>query len=1726
MSRKFVFTVILLILLTTQNALILATPVSQTLTKFSDATSEKIIIFPGGGGADKSAALEIPKKAVVTDASFNVSTVLEPSGNYPEKPYIDVGSDGDREWSFGGTGYGRFGQQNTFTTGQPYKENQFNENETFKNETSIYLPKNATVTSASMGVSAFTIKNVTVNFGSSGNSIPFWGVSFNSYRFQTLYYNTSINYEGIISKIFFKAWSTTSTAKYQNFTLKLCNTTTTSLSTTFSNNYGGNTPTTVYQGNITLKGTSGQWFEIDVDDLFYFDNQSNLLVEILWNGDNGVSIPIHTGNIKYNARLYASSWTATTGSASTLGYTITLGFGGGIGENVTVDIGADGKLEFNHTGNLTGMRVIHDFDDELNNFTSSYPVAFTDGYGIQFVKIPINLTNDVEGALLLSDLDIRYDLTTTAFINPHNTNLINELNELIPDTGEGNIIIPFNIVAGSSGKLNVSNISVEYFIPELTNDRLLILNGHGPENICYADYENYTFIVNVTNVEGIADLFDITLILSTEGDQIKINWSQSTSTFNEVSDPKNLITLDTNNCLATPIDPERLNLQFSVRFNWDYSRETLEHCALNTTNDTGMWVFNYFEDVYRVENDLDFIGTLEVESQYQGELKSGDWVRSQEFINWSNLTVVYEKTTNIFPDDKNFNITITDNDDGKWVNTTSSGKPFTMQTQVDVLTDKGDMHFVNITDIPGVGEDKSLVSFIIRVDADGPLTPPNIVCHADSAGDLRTQFDDDTTIFVTWDPASDNSCSGVERYAMEFNNPIPFTAKGSGGTATGVEGLSTFYVRALDRVGNWGSVGSASITIDLTDLVFSDPYPDPEIWQNYTTVNCGVLISDISGSGVNNDSIYYRFVEKGNIESGEWRTYRNAPPSGESIQCSQDIAFKSDGIYKKVQWRARDLAQNIVTDPNYYSLKIDSTPVVFDGFSIDFNKWHRTDQPRFSFYVNETKPENDECSGVDIDSIQFQFSTEGLENYGPWVSIVAVGSGESVKCWVDPTFAEGDENFIRFRSKDLAGNERISEDYQVRIDLSTPTFSNPTPEATFWNNNEKIQCNITVADEFSKVDVETVRYSMSTNGTTNYGKWSKIGIKHLPDTKYYSITLSANETFVEGENNYIRWWAFDSAGNNITSEDYLIRVDITGCSYANPDPTAIDWRNTESVLCSISINDTTGSGVDQDSIEYALATGGPDNMGIWRTTGILKTVQEVIDLNNGNTRAEPEIAYSIRASILVRTFNEGVQNFIYWRAMDLARNEYTLGGPFRVQIDLSPLDFYNPKPNPETVQFELEQTCRITVRDDTNGSGVNSDSIEYRYSTTGKTGFNDWSDSGISSIKQPNGYQFIVFINFKTGSNNLIQWRASDIAENGPFDSQEYKIVINSPPVPKITSPRDKPDADYDYTDDELISFNAQKTYDPDGVDILSFYWESNKTGPLGSTDLFKHELPAGLHMITLYVSDNHNHNVSIHVNITVAKLGTVVDTDGDGIPDISDPDIDNDDYPNEEDAFPYNKREWLDTDFDGVGNNVDADDDGDGHTDEEDAYPLDASRWKKEEEDSSWMYILIVIIVLVVVGVVFSVVRIRSKKKKAEEERAKEQEAAAAAAYPGVGAEIVTTPTLSPFSPTMPMPMPMPMPVMPLDQAPFQPPPTVPPQSLYMPMPGQLPMLPPVGSMPVQTPIQPLMQTSPLPTPQTVQQVTPEQPIQQPQQIQPPQQPQQPQQAPQTQKNQDEQQQ
>ena len=94
---------------------------------------------------------------------------------------------------------------------------------------------------------------------------------------------------------------------YDDFRLKICPVTRASLSSTYTDNYEGRTPTTVYASpSLRLNPAGEEWFGLDLQTPFAYDGQSNLLVEVWWEGGS-------------NGNVY-TYWGPSTGTRSVFSY--------------------------------------------------------------------------------------------------------------------------------------------------------------------------------------------------------------------------------------------------------------------------------------------------------------------------------------------------------------------------------------------------------------------------------------------------------------------------------------------------------------------------------------------------------------------------------------------------------------------------------------------------------------------------------------------------------------------------------------------------------------------------------------------------------------------------------------------------------------------------------------------------------------------------------------------------------------------------------------------------------------------------------------------------------------------------------------------------------------------------------------------------------------------------------------------------------------------------------------------------------------------------------------------------------------------------------------------------------------------------------------------------------------------------------------------------------------
>jgi hypothetical protein len=254
------------------------------------------------------------------------------------------------------------------------------------------------------------------------------------------------------------------------------------------------------------------------------------------------------------------------------------------------------------------------------------------------------------------------------------------------------------------------------------------------------------------------------------------------------------------------------------------------------------------------------------------------------------------------------------------------------------------------------------------------------------------------------------------------------------------------------------------------------------------------------------------------------------------------------------------------------------------------------------------------------------------------------------------------------------------------LDKSNVTFSNAFPQGNVWNNKARVKCGITITDiGFAGVDLLTVSYSISTNGTENFGKWKNPDLDNV-DWEYVQngIKIALEIFFEDGVNNFIKWSAKDKFGNGPNeSAFYQVKIDSTPVTFSDsiPDPSENLWFNNETVEVSINVNDIGGIGVNASSIEYSYSTTGPEGFGAWINAGAATDGEKV----------------NAKASV---TFANGTMNYLRWRASDILGNGPEVSEDIRLRIDTTlanPVTNTPPTP-PENVKPETstDRTPYIT----------------------------------------------------------------------------------------------------------------------------------------------------------------------------------------------------------------------------------------------------------------------------------------------------------------------------------------------------------------------------------------------------------------------------------------------
>ncbi|MCD6383804.1 MAG: hypothetical protein J7L88_05025, partial [Thermoplasmata archaeon] len=433
-------------------------------------------------------------------------------------------------------------------------------------------------------------------------------------------------------------------------------------------------------------------------------------------------------------------------------------------------------------------------------------------------------------------------------------------------------------------------------------------------NVALARYGTYKFVLPLRLINDMSDTTGVMLkILTRKGGEIRFFYNLSSSKGEELYDPyeqTELVSSDHHYVEMGSI--KMLNVTMNILFNWTFTDSRLVDIVFEALPGRIMGDSVRFPEFFRVSGDLTIRGEPVIVAEWQGRLHNDSWVRTSENFTFTNFSIVYSEFPDLSPQDSSCFLSIAD-DEGHVTNVTHRrGVVFNVSMRAKNTTDNLVLYTFRIGGIPPE-RDLSDVKFYLHVDGTPPTPPAALLIHADAFDDPQTSSDNDTELYVSWNPALDPH-SGIAGYYYstvdrsgttegEFTDgrEVKVTAPG--------EGIYKIYVWAVDKVGNIGMASMDDIFVDMTPPTFSNPTPPPEqIYPFKENVPVGITIADPFGAGIDQFSIYYRYSTTGPDGFSDWE---NVPMESSMMVVNVSIRLNlAEGDDNYVQWKATDMAGN------------------------------------------------------------------------------------------------------------------------------------------------------------------------------------------------------------------------------------------------------------------------------------------------------------------------------------------------------------------------------------------------------------------------------------------------------------------------------------------------------------------------------------------------------------------------------------------------------------------------------------------------------------------------------------------------------------------------------------------------------------------------------------------------------------------------------------------------
>lgn len=715
--------------------------------------------------------------------------------------------------------------------------------------------------------------------------------------------------------------------------------------------------------------------------------------------------------------------------------------------------------------------------------------------------------------------------------------------------------------------------------------------------ICYAREKPFNISVKVNATGGPDGVSNIKLHLDHNDTDIILSYDWQEDEFGKLGDEPGHVELLTDLCRVENGGDGFSQVTFSIHFDFSFPHERQIDCFVNTTSVSGKYSMDHFENICRVENDLELTGIPSIRGEYQGKVEPGSWIRGNETLRITGLAVCYQGDPGLHPEDDFYTIRVEDGGQGEWFFENTDGTNVTLEVVTRNRTIPGEEYRITIQDVPGLGAGISVVVIPVSIDATPPSVPEELSCHAASYEDTATQFTHRSMTYLTWNDVIDEG-SGLAGYIYGRSNGSDiddgsFTNRTRSSLSDLEEGYAGVYVRAVDNVGNVGSTALSGIEVDLQAPIFSNFTPADGSWQNHGEFECSVKIAD-NGSGVDLGSIEYSISCEGAGLFGIWKKAMVRENDSIIVARARAVFNETDNNY--IIWRCKDLADNEYAESDPINIRVDSTRINFGSDVYPSSDWYRHRKITTRIYAS------DNGSGVDSGSIEVKIKGQHSPVYGEWMKVesnnVTLGENGVSEISFLFTYEEGARNYIMFRGCDVAGNAYSdSIAFNMKVDENRVFFGEMWPKPDNYSNHKTVDCFITIMDNGSGVDPDTIEYSYSTIGRedSDFGPWTKPTriIGGNPMQAIAGIELDW------GRNNFIRW-----RGNDRVKSGYSISSPAS--VWVNSRPIIIFSSPKEKVQYysdkNIIFDATDSNDADNDNLTFAWYTDRNSNATIGNTS--------------------------------------------------------------------------------------------------------------------------------------------------------------------------------------------------------------------------------------------------------------------------------------------------------------------------------------------------------------------------------------------------------------------------------------------------------------------------------------------------------------------------------------------